>query len=499
MTLLKKETWQVNRIKENQGMDEDRINSLSIEETELLLKNILQSHGEEEILRNLNLLVTMKLSKEKRETVIKVIESFYIDDYVIDLAPYLCVLYYRNEITYLAKYYLSLIKRIEAEMKAQIDYIKEELCKQSESGFTAEAMNFYDFRREYTYQGESKIYSVHSFSKKIGKNMTVLKTSYGAIMFDCGAGCGITETDIITEIEMLEFFKSIDISPDDILAVVISHAHLDHYGSIMTLINLGIDIRRIYIEDDTKELIQQVAKELPSLDGILPVNAFFMPFQRIKITSFKNGHILGSVGYIVTFDERNVIYSGDYCVHSQKTVAGLDVKKLIQHRYIEQYGVDCFITETTYGKYSANIEYKDISKVFKHFVTLLVEHGYKVFIPSFAIGRSQEVALLLNDTYSVLIDGLATKISRVYENLSGMDIFNTRTRYQERMDESDHKEENFDSNDIIIASSGMLSPDSTSYNYVKDFLKRLLRPVEESPAFFTISPNLISSPICSFK
>ena len=452
----------------NQMLWSNLIATSSVNDICSLISATMSEHKDSDIVDMLNIIVKIDIPTEKIQAIIDVIEGYYIEGISIDLAPYLSVLYHKSNVGYLSKYYLGLTEEITDDIRELVEPLVAIYASEQELECPSESIAHYDFKNEYIFQGQKKEYSVHSFSKSIGKNSTILKTPYGAIMFDCGAACGADTTDVITEIELLEFFMSIDISPDDLLAVIISHAHLDHYGSIATLINLGVDMTKIYIEEDTKALIQQVATGIPSLDNAFPINAFFTPFQRVKISAFPNGHILGSTGYVVTFDEINVVYTGDYCIHSQKTVPGLNVDRLRRHTSISKYGVDCLITETTYGRKSAPIEYENVSKVFLHFVDLLIKHGYKVFIPSFAIGRSQEIALLLNESHSVLIDGLAAKISRIYENIAGIKIFNSRTRYNENFE--DNKEENFDCNDIIIASSGMLSQDSTSYNYVKSFL-----------------------------
>lgn len=419
-----------------------------------------------DIVDMLNVIAEADIPKEKLQPIIDIIEGYYIDGFTIDLAPYLSVLYYRNNMGYLSKYYLGLIRNATVDIEKFIKPLATKYASNSEPICDSESISLYNLKNKYKFHGKNKEYSVYSFSKNIGKNLTILKTPYGAIMFDCGAECGLDSINIITEIELLKFFRSIDISPDDLLAVIISHAHLDHYGNIATLIKCGIDITNIYIEDDTKALIQQVATDIPSLEKTLPIAAFYN--TRIKISAFPNGHILGSTGYIVTFDEINVVYTGDYCLHSQKTVPGLNIEYLKKNTAISKYGVNCLITETTYGQKSAPIEYKEVVKIFLHFVDLLIKHDYKVFIPSFAIGRSQEITLLINESHSVLIDGLAAKISKIYENISDVKIFNSRTRYNVSLDD---KEDNFDCNDIIIASSGMLSKNSTSYNYVRAFLK----------------------------
>jgi len=458
----------VNPTNINQLLWSNILTSSTAEGISQLIIATISEHKDSDIVDMLDVILNTSLTPEKYDAIIPVIEGLYIKGSAIELAPYLSVLYHKVGKDYLSKYYFGLIDNPSEKALEIIRPVASAFEKNDSFECNACSVSNYNFDRVYTFNGEQKKYSVHSFSTKIGKNATVLKTPYGAIMFDCGAACSVNDTEIITEIELLEFFQSIDISPDDLVAVIISHAHLDHYGSIATLFNLGIDASKIYIENETKSLIQQVAVDMPSIDQVFSIDAFFVPFQKIKISAFPNGHIIGSTGYIVTFDELNVIYTGDYCLHTQKTVAGLNLDKLKHNKFIERFGVDCIITETTYGKRAAIIEYEDVAKIFIHFVDLLISNGYKVFIPSFAIGRSQEIALLLNQSHSVLIDGLAAKISKIYEDVAGVIIFNSKTRYNENFDSN--KEENFDCNDIIIASSGMLTQNSTSYNYVKEFL-----------------------------
>lgn len=325
-----------------------------------------------------------------------------------------------------------------------------------------------EIARKYDFNGSNREYSIHSFSKEIGKNLTLLKTPYGSIIFDCGAKCSINGTDYITEEELNTFLLKNQVKVSDIIAVLISHAHLDHYGSLPTLINIGIPAAKIFMSLINRKLIETVSTNIPLLGQYSPISAFFVAQDRIKIVPFPNGHILGSEGYVVSFDNINIVYSGDYCLHDQKTVAGLKPDSILAIEAVKLHGIDTLITETTYGQRASLICYSDMVKVFRHFVMKLIENGYKVFIPSFAIGRSQEIALMVNgDGYNVLIDGLAIAISKMYDENIDAKIFNSHTRYNiTRLDQIN----NFESNDIIIASSGMLAVNSTSAYYLEQLL-----------------------------
>ena len=236
----------MNPINVNQMLWSNLIATSSINDICALIGTTMSKHEDSDIVDMLNIIAKINIPTEKIQPMIDVIEGYYIDGASIDLAPYLSILYHKINIGYLSKYYLGLIEKITDGIKEIIESLIVFYGSGTEEECPSESITLNDFKKEYTFQGRKREYSVHSFSKSIGKNSTVLKTPYGAIMFDCGAACGTDSTDVITEIELLEFFMNIDISPDDLLAVVISHAHLDHYGSIATLINLGVDKSRIY-------------------------------------------------------------------------------------------------------------------------------------------------------------------------------------------------------------------------------------------------------------
>ena len=90
--------------------------------------------------------------------------------------------------------------------------------------------------------GKEKEYKIVSYSKTpiIGKNLTLLKTEYGVIVFDCGAAVSSTGVEPILSNEIIDFLHDNTIDIDEIKAVIISHAHLDHYGSIMQFVEAGI-------------------------------------------------------------------------------------------------------------------------------------------------------------------------------------------------------------------------------------------------------------------
>lgn len=406
-----------------------------------------------------------QLSEIQIKAIIDALENEYLKRDYHFLSKNLFLLYDKIGLDYMARFYLD--QCIESLQGAE-EYEKIlRKYEKNEVGYLPAPYFKNDFTRSYTYNGEDKSYSVHSKSTSIGQNMTLLKTPYGSIIFDCGAKCQRNAAQVISKNELIEFFLDTDTEIEDIKAVIISHAHMDHYGSLNTLFDVGIDAGKIYSGEITKELIEFAARDNHVINSAMPLSAFFIPRNKLKISSFSNGHIIGSEGYIVSFDDINIVYTGDYCLHNQRTVKGLNPVDINNHIFVKKDGIDCLITESTYGYKQHYLNHDGAEEVLKHFVDKLYGLNYKVFLPAFAIGRSQELALILNDKYSILVDGLAVKICQEYERLTGLKIFNSNTRYST---EDEDKLKNFACNNVIIASSGMLAKNSTSSNYVEEFL-----------------------------
>lgn len=415
----------------------------------------------------LDCVLNAELSKENLQAAIIAIENEYLVKNLDFLPRYLFVLYDKLNDNDLASFYLEHCK-YDDEVKTNEIYQKR-ISKYSLHDIVTLESNYYqnNFERTYTFESASKTYSVCSFSNEIGQNMTLIKTPYGALIFDCGAKCQGSITKVITDDDLKGFLLVNEVAVEDIRGVFISHAHLDHYGSITSLLNIGIKPSKIFINNLTKQMIEGAAKDMISLKETRLLSVFFVPNNRIKVDAFYNGHILGSEGFIIHFDNVNIVYTGDYCLHDQRTVDGLNPDTILSNKEIKADGIDCLITESTYGYNQSYLHHNSAEKVLAYFIERLVSLGYKVFLPAFAIGRAQEIALILNQKNSILIDGIAVSISRLYEQLAPISIFNENTRYSVNTDD---KISNFNCNNIIIASSGMLTQNSTSSNYVEQFL-----------------------------
>ena len=393
---------------------------------------------------------------------INILEPWLFNSNAYYLAKFLFLLYDKSGNDCMARFYLQYCYEELSTQSAYISTINKYLS------LTPRAMKSKYFTHDgdfsYIFEGQEKKYGIHSFSNEIGHNLTLLITPYGSLILDCGAKCSSGEQAYISRSDLVSFLTVYGVTIDEVVGVLISHAHLDHYGSISSLLDVGISPLRFYADERTKKIIRDATGER-NIEGARPISSFFVANQKIQIHSYDNGHILGSQLFVIRFDDKTVVFTGDFCLHSQQTVPGLDLPKLCEDEFVAA-GIDCLVTESTYGNNVSNIlPYQDAESALLLIIDKLICNGYKVFLPAFAVGRSQELTILLSQKYRLLIDGLSIKLTQTYERLLDSKIATSNVKYSTG---NNSKVDNFDFNDIIIASSGMISENSTSAKYIEE-------------------------------
>ncbi len=380
------------------------------------------------------------------------------------LSKFLFLLYDKIENAYMSRFYLQDCYEELLTQSAYLPLVKKylNLSPRAIQG------NYAVYNRDYAYhfEGQEKKYGVHSFSNEIGHNLTLLITPYGSLILDCGAKCVGGKHLSIRKNDLLAFLRVYGVAVEDILGVLISHAHLDHYGSISSLIAVGISPFKFFADERTAKIIENQCGE-SNAQSIRPISSFFVANQKIQVHSYDNGHILGSQLFVIRFDDKTIVYTGDFCLHDQQTVKGLRLLQLSEDVFVRD-GVDCLIMESTYGNRISDIlPYHDAERALLTMIDKLIGQGYKVFLPALAVGRSQELTLMLSRKYKLLIDGRSILLTQTYERLLKTKIMISNVKYSTA---NNSKIDNFDFNDIIVAGSGMISGSSTSAQYIEGLL-----------------------------
>lgn len=317
-------------------------------------------------------------------------------------------------------------------------------------------------------------------AKEVGASCVLLRLDGKNILLDCGIR--LTNKDALPDFRVIQDNGGVD-------AIIISHSHMDHVGSL-PVISREYPNAHIYMshasKDITRVLLYDSLKIMDKRESEIPVYAKdhveemlkrivcfsfeyeFDLFKDIKAIFYQAGHILGASCVYIKGKEGSVFYSGDFSATLQNTIGKINIPKLRP---------DVMIMESTYGDKlhsNRNIEEDKLVEIVKK----VTERGGKILIPAFAVGRAQEVILILKKAMkkkklpktTIYIDGMVKDICRMYKlnpnylrkDLSkqvwkGIDIFYDELVKEVTSQEMRNEIATDDKPCCMIASSGMLT------------------------------------------
>ncbi len=267
----------------------------------------------------------------------------------------------------------------------------------------------------------------------------------GRVLLECGMHQGGDAVKRIGE-ENFEF------EPADIDAVILSHGHLDHSGLLPKLVHNGYEgpiyctrathgLLRILLEDSwglyerdleyenkrnqrrgkplrVAEYSEQDVSKVLKLCEPIAFNIDTELNAGLRLCFHDAGHILGSAIVELTITEsgteKRLVFSGD--LGNKDSALMNDPAKLTK--------ADVLMMEGTYG----NRNHRDMDNTLDELSTILSEawqRGGNVMIPSFAVGRAQEIIYHLGclyhqgklDDWQVFLDSpMAIEVTQVYDN-----------------------------------------------------------------------------------
>ncbi|TKR67003.1 hypothetical protein L596_023220 [Steinernema carpocapsae] len=242
----------------------------------------------------------------------------------------------------------------------------------------------------------------------VGRSCILVSIGGKNVMLDSGMHMGYNDDRRFPDFQ----FISGDSDLNDYLdCVIISHFHLDHCGSLpwlserigfkgpiyMTYPTKAIapvlleDYRKVQTEfkGDTDFFTSQNIRDC--MNKVIPVNLHetVQVDDQLSIRAFYAGHVLGAAMFEVRVGDESILYTGDYNMTPDRHLGAATVQPDLRP--------DILITESTYAT-TVRDSKRARERSFLRKVHDCVAAGGKVLIPVFALGRVQELCILL-DSY----------------------------------------------------------------------------------------------------
>ena len=266
-------------------------------------------------------------------------------------------------------------------------------------------------------------------------SMTLINFAGKKLLVDCGQFQG-------TPMEEEKNYEALPFIASEIDYVILTHAHIDHSGRIPLLVKRGFSgkvfctpptshLVEILLKDsgkihETEAVWENKKRERAGLDPVEPLfteedaiesfqylypQPYHKPFEIVKGLSFtflRAGHLLGSSILKIDYqdqghsDTQTLVFSGD--LGNGTNLLELPPETLSQ--------ADHLVVESTYGgRQHTGIETR--ADMLAQILVKATERGGTVLIPSFAVGRTQEIIFELNQYIQNPISPLRNQLSRI--------------------------------------------------------------------------------------
>ena len=276
-------------------------------------------------------------------------------------------------------------------------------------------------------------------------SMHLIEVNGSRVLLDCGLCQGHRK-------EAFERNRNLPFDPDDIDAVVLSHAHIDHSGNLPTLVKNGYEgpivatpatqdlcdimlmdsaylqvkdveyvnkkrrkkgknpFEPLYVKDDAERAMEHF-QPLPYEDPHEVVPGMTVNFHDA-------GHILGAglteIELAENGQKARMLYTGDL---------GRKEQPILRDPVIVRE-IDTLITESTYGDRLHPRE-EDVKEILEELCDRTLQHSSRLVVPAFSVGRTQQLLYFLHELWEedriedipVFVDSpLSTRATRVYQD-----------------------------------------------------------------------------------
>jgi Cft2 family RNA processing exonuclease len=261
--------------------------------------------------------------------------------------------------------------------------------------------------------------------------------------------------------------------PKNFDAIIISHAHLDHSGSLPRLSksrNKQVIVGSKITRDTTVELLKDMIKvneyngtplgcDSQAVDQVKSqwVSTENMSLADMKIELYPAGHVAGASMTSIRAEGKTLLYTGDFCLHDTEILDGCNPDLLPQQP-------DVLISESTYGGTIRQPRGELIDQLYTE-IACTIKHRGNVLIPTFAFHRSQEMAKRIDQAIEngtlrcnvYMLSKLANKITsifNIYPQLFKQQVQRHAKPFQYRYVQEIERTQDIDEPAVVICTPG---------------------------------------------
>ncbi|XP_013136925.1 PREDICTED: cleavage and polyadenylation specificity factor 73 [Papilio polytes] len=276
--------------------------------------------------------------------------------------------------------------------------------------------------------------------QEVGRSCIMLEFKGKKIMLDCGIHPGLSGMDALPFVDLIE--------ADEVDLLLISHFHLDHSGALPWFLTKTSFKGRVFMTHATKAIYRWLVSDYikvsnisteqmlytesdleGSMDRIETINFHEEKEVRgVRFWAYNAGHVLGAAMFMIQIAGVKILYTGDFSRQEDRHLMAAEIPTVHP---------DVLITESTYGTHIHEKREERESR-FTGLVSDIVSRGGRCLIPVFALGRAQELLLILDEYWSLhpelqdipiyYASSLAKKCMAVYQTY--VNAMNDRIRRQ---------------------------------------------------------------------
>ncbi|KAK3101085.1 hypothetical protein FSP39_000832 [Pinctada imbricata] len=238
--------------------------------------------------------------------------------------------------------------------------------------------------------------------QEVGRSCHLLEFKGKKIMLDCGIHPGLNG------FASLPFLDLVDVEDIDLL--LISHFHLDHCGALPYFLEKTGFKGRCFMTHATKAIYRWLLSDYVKVSNIATEDMLYtdkdiensmdkvetinfhqeVEVNGVKFWCYTAGHVLGAAMFMIEIAGVRVLYTGDFSRQEDRHLMSAEIPKVRP---------DVAIIESTYGTH-IHEKREDREARFTGLVHDIVSRGGRCLIPVFALGRAQELLLILDEYWS---------------------------------------------------------------------------------------------------